>query len=305
MSLTAFSGALCVSGQSPAINGMVPDYNPNAAPSMFYAGAGILDPRFGYFDAPVAGYRMLGFSAESNIPVIDAIPYTATVNNISASQAPVSGTALTLVSSSAAGVTVLAAAAQIFPSLRTLPVGTLALDGATGLLQYSSSLNVGIYDPSKTLSRAVVVTTNADDTAGFYTVSGYDIYGYAMSEKITGVNNTVANGVKAFKYITSVTPSGTISSTAVTVGTRDLIGLPIRADYFGDLKINYPDTLVTATTGFVAAVTTTASQTTGDVRGTYALQTASNNSRHLQVFVTPRPTNLISPITGLFGVTQA
>lgn len=308
MAITNLSGPLIVSGQRPAVNGMVPEYNQDAGPSLLYSGCGLLDPRWGYFDHNA--YRAMGFSASANIPVLDVIPFTATANNIAASQAVTAGTKMTLVSTTGTGVTVLAAATTIYPSANVIPSGALALDGVSALLTYGSSPSIAIYDPSKALSRCVSVVTNADDTGGFYTVAGYDIYGYPMTQKLTGVSSGTVTTTKAFKFVTSVIPSGTINSTAVTVGTSDTIGLPLRADFFGDLKINYPDTLVTATTGFTAAVTTSpATLITGDVRGTYVLQTASNNARHLQVFATPRPVNLPGnagsyATTGLFGVTQ-
>jgi hypothetical protein len=151
----------------------------------------------------------------------------------------------------------------------------------------------------------VLASTGGNDTGATFLVSGYDLYGYPMSELITGANAGVASGTKAFKYIASIVPAGTINSTTVSVGTGDVIGLPLRADYFGEIAINYPDgTVVTATTGFVAAVTTAATTTTGDTRGTYALQTASNNSRRLIIKAWPSVAN-ISSSTGLFGVTQA
>ncbi len=311
MGITDFSGALVVHGQQPAVNGMVADYNQNAAPSMFYDGAGLLDPRFGYFSSANLGYRALGFYGSSNIDVIDMVPYTATANNIAASQQAVSGTALTLVSTSGAGVTVLAAATQILPSGVILPAGTLALDSVQSILKFGTAQDIGVYDPATMCSRALVITTaGGSDASGFYTVNGWDVYGYPMTQKVTGPNATTGATLKAFKYIGSIVPSGTISSTSTTVGTLDTIGLPIQATYFGDLQVNYgttSGTLVTAVTGFVTAVTTSPSTNLlGDVRGTYALQTASNNTLRLQIHQTPRPALLqASAITGLFGVTQA
>ena len=97
----------------------------------------------------------------------------------------------------------------------------------------------------------------------------------------------------------STTPAGNVSG-----GTGDVIGLPLRSDYCGDLRIVYNNAAITASTGYTAADTTSpATTTTGDVRGTYALQTASNNSRRLQIFLSPPAANCAT-ITGLLGVAQ-
>ena len=183
---------------------------------------------------------------------------------------------------------------------------------ARGCVQYVTAMagtsfsqdgTVSLWDPTKAISRNVRITSAADDSGKTFTVVGYDLYGYPMSEVITGANASVASGVKAFKYITSVTPSTTPAGN-VSVGTGDVIGFPLRTDNFGDVRIIYNAAVVTASTGYTAAVTTSpATTTTGDVRGTYALQTASNNSRRLQVFISPPVAN-IGTVTGLLGVAQ-
>jgi len=176
-------------------------------------------------------------------------------------------------------------------------------------IAFGQAGTVQLWNPQSLIARAVSITpTSANPTASItFTVAGYDIYGYPMSEVISlttgSTSGTAVNGKKAFKYITSVTPSVTDTVT-YSVGTTDIFGLPIRADNFGELLINYPATVVTANTGFTAAVTTYATTTTGDVRGTYALQTASNGSRRLIVTQSPQAYNIGTTTTGLFGVTQ-
>ena len=148
---------------------------------------------------------------------------------------------------------------------------------------------------------------NGADTGSYY-VSGYDIYGYAMSENISGTTISTGGillGRKAFKFISSVVPKGTIASTSVSVGTQDVYGFPIRADGFCDVGLVFNDTYVTSSTGFTKAVTAAATTASGDVRGTYALQgTLSNGVRTLCIENTPRAAN-VGSATGLFGVTQA
>jgi hypothetical protein len=178
--------------------------------------------------------------------------------------------------------------------------------GTTALGQpFGSPSTIYLWNPQAIISRAVSITGTASATGGDFLVSGYDIYGVPMSEKITAASGVATtNGKKAFKYIASVVPQFTDAHN-YSVGTTDIYGLPIRSDNFGDLAINYNATGITANTGYVAAVTTSpATTTTGDVRGTYALQSAADASKRLVVRQFVTPANMGS-ITGLFGVTQA
>jgi hypothetical protein len=180
---------------------------------------------------------------------------------------------------------------------------------------FGSAGTIQLWNPMALTARAVSITTSVATvgTANVFTVVGYDIYGYPMSEAITvpatSASGTVVNGKKAFKFITSVTPSVTDATTSYSVGTSDIFGFPLRTDYFGANLIVYPGTgatnVVTSVTGYTAAVTTTATTTTGDVRGTYTLQTAaSTGTNRLIVRQSPAVYN-IGSVTGLFGVTQA
>lgn len=183
--------------------------------------------------------------------------------------------------------------------------------GYTALAQpFGQSSTIYLWNPQALVSRAVSVTPVSGTTTASidFLVSGYDIYGVPMSEKITvasGVTtSTVTNGKKAFKYIASVVPSATNAIT-YSVGTTDIYGFPIRSDFFGDVAINYNSAGITASTGYTASVTTSpATTTTGDVRGTYTLQSAADGSKRLFVRQFVIPANMGS-VTGLFGVTQA
>jgi hypothetical protein len=138
-----------------------------------------------------------------------------------------------------------------------------------------------------TTAGAAVVTT-AGTTTGLtftlgvapvtLTVTGFDVYGQAMSEAITSsaAVSTAVNGLKAFYLITSVTVSGA-TGTALTVGTTNVLGIPVRVAnvaYVASVKSN--NALAQDGGNFTAADTNTATTTTGDVRGTYTPVTASN-----------------------------
>jgi hypothetical protein len=173
---------------------------------------------------------------------------------------------------------------------------------------YSFTGTPALWNPQALLGRAVAITAAAAASGTVvFTIKGYDIYGYPMIEQITAAANTQTLGKKAFKYIKSVTPSATDAQN-YSVDTTDVIGFPIRSDFFGDVLINYSGSLspavITANTGYVASVQTAPTATTGDVRGTYALQvTSATNTNRLMIRQTPPPTNVISD-AGLYGAVQ-
>ena len=300
MSITAFSGPVISFGQGP-----FPDYNPEAAPSLFFGGVGLLDPRpnFTYEPGQDFGSVTAGFYGISRIMTVNQVPSTLSATNIATSQTPVSGTAVVLT----AGTGVTGSTTSTNASTGLAVTGLLALDGAAGRVSFGQAGTVQLWDPTKALSRNVRITTASGDTA-VYTVLGYDIYGYPMSEAITANGATTVSGKKAFKYIASVTPVGTVGAT-VTVGTGDVFGFPIYSATYvigadADVAISWNGAAIAATTGYTAGVTTTASTTTGDVRGTYAVQSASDATKRLVVTQSPALSN-IATATGLFGVTQA
>lgn len=304
MGMSQFTGPLVQARENPSASSG--GANGQEGPAALLHGTAVLDPRppYTYFQGQAESVPCYAFYA-TEICVINAVPSALAANNIAASQTPAAGTALTLVSSSAAGIT---AGVSIWsPTTSAAVTGLLAIDTAMAGVACDTAGSLKLWDPTKSIARNVRITSAGDDSAGTFTVRGYDLYGYAMTETITGANTGVASGAKAFKYIASITPAGTLGGTAVTVGTGDVIGLPIRADTWGRLRVFYNSAAVTASTGFTAAVTTDpATATTGDVRGTYTLQSSSDGSKRLEVYVSPSVANaVVTGMTGLFGVTQA
>ncbi len=303
---TALSGPMIIYGdRNPQGQGAGGSMNPNKAPSLVWGGMGLFDPR-GQYDR--IRYGALGFSGTTDIPVIDAAPSTASAVNIAASQSPAAG-AITLVSTTGAGITVLAAALTVWPGGNVIPVGALAIDGPPGLVTFgraqlsSGNTVVSLYDPTKSLARCVTLTSGGNDSGITLTVNGYDVYGYPMTQALAGGNAGAVTTTKAFKFITSVTHTGSVAGT-LTIGTADLFGLPIRVDTAGYLSVNYNGVWATTPTTFVGAVTTDpATTSTGDVRGTVGVASSTDGTRRLTVFITPSVANL-STNKGLFGVTQ-
>ena len=190
----------------------------------------------------------------------------------------------------------------------TATISNSTLDGVVNTrLGFGSANTIQLWNPQALSARNVVVTPTSATTTNTWTVKGYDVYGFPMSEAIaTAANSTAVAGKKAFKYITSVTPSTTDTAT-FTVGTGSVFGFALRSDTFGDVLINYAASsqnpaLITASTNYVASVGTYATTTTGDVRGTFT-STAAVGNRFL-FRQSPTVYNVGSTV-GLFGVTQA
>jgi hypothetical protein len=294
MTVTALQGPVVAYGSD------APDYNPDLGPSLFWGGSGIMDPRFAW--RPGSQRMAVGWLGSDNPMVIDAVPSALSATNIATAQVPVVGTALTITAG-----TGISAAATLTNQSTGLGVTVYAIDTAMTPISYGMgglTAQIGLWDPTKAISRNIRIASVGNDSTATFVVRGYDLYGFPMSETITGANVGTASGVKAFKYIASITPAGTVSGSNVTVGTGDVFGLPLLSTRFQDVQIYWNAGLISATTGYTAAVTTSpATAITGDVRGTYAVQSASDASKRLQVKVQVTPAKLVSTAT-LFGVAQ-
>lgn len=114
-----------------------------------------------------------------------------------------------------------------------------------------------------------VVSTGAGDTTQTVTITGTDYWGQAQTQRLTLNGTTAVNSTKTFKTITAVYVSAALAGN-LTVGTTAVIGLPYRVNDAGYLlRTGWNNTVADNAGTFVAADATTASATTGDVRGTY------------------------------------
>lgn len=196
--------------------------------------------------------------------------------------------------------------AVAFAAIQSPVAAALTLSAGTGV---TSSVDIfGTTRYSADVPRAVTLTSGGDDSGITFLVRGYDTYGAAMSETITGTNAGTATGKKAFLSVISITPSAAIAGT-ITAGTSDVFGLPVAvvdAVYITNAK--WAATLAANAGTFVAAVATTASSTTGDVRGTFVpAGSASNGSRRLVITISLSSLNIgtAQTIVGVLGVAQA
>jgi hypothetical protein len=123
------------------------------------------------------------------------------------------------------------------------------------------------------------------------TVTGTDEYGNTVVES-SGSGTSMA-GKKAFKTVTSVVPSANITS--ATVGTGDVLGLPVFLPATGLVLAELADGAA-ATAGTLVAGDKTAggsTATTGDVRGTYDPNAAADGATFFHLVVAlPDPTEL-------------
>ena len=186
MAVSAFSGPMIVFGQNP-ISG---EYNPDIGTSLFYAGAGIIDPRpaFTYIPGEAQTAPDFGWYGLSDIVTITAVPYTSAAAAIVASANP-TGSTLSLVSSSSATTGVYYS--TVFTRSDTGVTDTvLALDAYASV---TASITNG------------VMTVSANSTMPI----GPGMVLLSSTQTVTGGSLGAASGV----YITSqLTTTGTSSS---------------------------------------------------------------------------------------------
>lgn len=286
-------------------------FPPNAAPNMDFLSVGLQDHRLPYNSrgSSVKQPGIVGWYGSDDPIVANYVPSAIATANIAALAHTVSGTPMTLVSAAGAGITPLTVAAPAF----FMPTGLsqasgVVIDGLPSLQVFGSGGNfqTGFYNRSTCVGRAVSITGVTAGAGGTFTVAGLDVYGFPLTQLVTvGAGVNTVNTLKAYKAVLSVTPNFSDAHN-YSVGTADVFGFGLLASFFGDVMINWNSAVITAATGFLAAVTTSPSTNLlGDVRGTYATQDASDGTKRLIIRVSPTLGSLVTnPTTGLFGQPQ-
>lgn len=107
------------------------------------------------------------------------------------------------------------------------------------------------------------------------TVTGTDEYGETVVE--SSASGTSMAGKKAFKTVTSVSFSANV--TGATVGSGDVLGLPLFLQEAAMVLKEIEDDAAATAGTLVEGVTAEATATTGDVRGTYDPSSACDGAK--------------------------
>lgn len=178
--------------------------------------------------------------------------------------------------------------------LREISLGS-PIAGAANNISTSAALTAASATGAVLLSYAAALDVPRNIVAGWttnavLTVTGRDVYGNVMVERSAGGSATFT-GKKAFASVTSVKTS--VDITGLTVGTGNVLGIPVLLPQAA-MVIGEAQDGAKATAGtIVAGVTTTATATSGDVRGTYTPNATPDAAKAFQLIVAiPDPTNI-------------
>lgn len=145
---------------------------------------------------------------------------------------------------------------------------------------------------------AVAVTHGSSVVAMTIVVTGLDEYLNTVVESLsitaTGTSKSAA-GLKAFKYIRSIaiTSAGNATTNTADIGFGDVIGLPAFLPGTGYVVKELQDGAAATAGTVVAGVTSKATATTGDVRGTYDPNAACDGDKGFVLLVSlPEPNQL-------------
>lgn len=163
-------------------------------------------------------------------------------------------------------------------ALSTTSLRAAAAIGGAGALTLITAATV--FD----VPRNVTTTSSGNDSASTYTVVGTDEYGNTLVENIAGGNVATVQGKKAFKTITSITAAGAGTGN-ISFGHGDVLGLPVFIPGAGNIIREILDSAAATAGTLAAGSTATQTATTGDVRGTYIPNSATDGSRTYQLVV--------------------
>lgn len=159
---------------------------------------------------------------------------------------------------------------------------TAASGPATGINGALASGGVATFDRPRNVVAAWTGTA-------VMTVTGTDEYGNVVVE--SSASGTSLTGKKAFKTVTDVSVSADV--TLATVGSGDVLGLPVALPQAALVVKEIQDGVAATAGTLVAAVRSTATATTGDVRGTYDPNAACDGSKAFELLaLLPDPTDL-------------
>lgn len=217
-------------------------------------------------------------AASTTIVVADSTQFSGGMPLVIATAGNAAGTAclLTNVASITDATHIVVVDTPLF-SNATAPMGTgnswpTSESGIITPTFYQPYLGMGpalMLDPIQCITRAIRITGEvAGCIGGTFLVSGYDLYGMALSQLVTvAAGVSVGFTTKAFKYVASVVPQFTDANN-YSVGTTDFYSFAFQSDFAELVQYSWNGAQVTDGVGWIAGVTTTpATNLTGDVRG--------------------------------------
>lgn len=173
-----------------------------------------------------------------------------------------------------------------------------AVAGAGNLTLNGSLATAGV--ATLDIPRSITITSSsATDVTQVATFTGTGLYGSPVVEAVT-LNGGTALGAKAFKTVTRVALSGSTTGN-ITAGSGDKFGLPYRINAKGSLQAFWDATWNSGSGTTTVSVNTTATATSGDVRGTYLPATASDGTRTMALWIYLED---VDTANGLYGVDQ-
>ncbi len=165
--------------------------------------------------------------------------------------------------------------------------GTTPTDGA-GPVVVKGGINYWELDVPRNL--VSTVTHGSSVVAMTWTATGLDEFGNVLSETVTvaatGTSQVDAT-LKAFKHVRSIALVAVADAEANTVnlGTGDVLGLPVFLPSLDHVVLELQDNVIATAGTMLGGVLTEPSATTGDVRGTYDPNSATDGARVMQLIV--------------------
>jgi hypothetical protein len=199
-------------------------------------------------------------------------------------------------------------AANVAALQHTTAATALTLAAGTGATSTTAADGSGRTVIQLDVPRCLSFTTSADMSLVTLTIVGFDKYGQQMTAtKVLPASATTVNTTKAFFQVLSITADVTDGVNNVSVGMSDILGLPVAVADAGYIMPKWDNTLAQNAGTFVAAVGTTPSAVTGDVRGTYTPSSATDGTKRLVCWIhlTDAQCGRNSTRADLLGKTQA
>jgi hypothetical protein len=316
MVITANSGPMVTFGITQSSTGIVMEYNEERGPDISDLGTGLMDPRpfYRYSPGNAVGSKIL--SLYDNAGFVDWVPAITSSNGlVSNGSSGVGGTTLTLTATGAGVVTASIVAPESGLTVTPVLLGSTVSGSTQAYSTFGQSGTVAAWNPQFGTGRNITIAMSSNLDGGSFTILGRDMYGFKMSETIAA-GSTTLTGKKAFKYITSIQASTTLTSTGFLIGYGDVYGFPLKLPYVSiNTAVAFSSNALTFTAGTVSSVTVvlastvaTQTSTTPDVRGTYASSIASNGTVRMQMIQNTDAFQMsqitASDVSPLFGATQ-